>query len=166
MLHCVIKAGLSGCSLCKFQFESPDQHSVLGKSKIASKNFQIFPNASRFSEIDAEVHSFFFFLNVLMFWLKSTQTGWTLYDKAQAAEEGRKTKRKGYKNGKSVYRGRPRKGGGKQYVEEGLPQVLQRQMEKQLIQVQGNRPVISSSLKTFIKTLTKVAWTKRKKRMM
>lgn len=94
---------------------------------------------------------------MLIFWLKSTQTGWTLYDKAQAEEEGRKTKHKGYKNGKSVYRGRPRKGGGKQYVEEGLPQVLQRQMEKQLIQVQGNRPVISSSLKIYIKTLTKVA---------
>lgn len=86
---------------------------------------------------------------MLIFWLKSTQTGWTLYDKAEVEEEGRKTKHKG--------RGRPWKGGEKQYVEEGLPQVLQRQMEKQLIQVQGNRLVISSSLKIFIKILTKVA---------
>lgn len=101
---------------------------------------------------------------MLIFWLKSTQTSWTLYDKAE--EEGRKTKHKGNKNGKSVYRGRPWKSGEKQYVEEGLPQVLQRQMEKQLIQVQGNRLVISSSLKIFIKTLTKVTQTKRKKRLM
>ncbi|TNN74332.1 hypothetical protein EYF80_015415 [Liparis tanakae] len=44
----------------------------------------------------------------------------------------------------------------RQLVEEGLPQVLKRQMEKQLNQEQGNRFVISSSLlKTFIKTLTK-----------
>lgn len=34
---------------------------------------------------------------------------------------------------------------------EGLPQVLKRQMEKQLNQVQQNRLVISSSLKIFIK---------------
>lgn len=53
----------------------------------------------------------------------------------------RKTLERG---GKAVRRGR------------GLPQVLKRQMEKQLNQVQGNRLVISSSLKIFIKTLTRV----------
>lgn len=44
---------------------------------------------------------------------------------------------------------------GKQFVEEGLPQVLESQMEKQLNQVQGNRLVISFSLKMFIKKRSK-----------
>lgn len=56
---------------------------------------------------------------MLIFWLKSTQTGWTRYDKAEVEEEGRKTKHKGYKKwkiclqreplerwGKAVCRGR------------------------------------------------------------
>lgn len=90
-----------------------------------------------------------------MSWWKSTQEGWEPEDSGEAEEEGRK-KTKCTKTGKWVYRGRPWKGGEKQFAEEGLPQVLECQMEKQLNQVQGNRLVISSSLKIFIKTLTKV----------
>lgn len=91
-----------------------------------------------------------------MFWLKSTGLEW---EDSGETIEGRKTKHK------SFYRGRPWKGRGKQFVEEGLPQVLKRQMEKQLNQVQGNCLVISSNLKTFIKTLTKVRQTKRGRRV-
>lgn len=57
---------------------------------------------------------------------------------------------------KSVSTERLRKGGGKQFIGEDLPQVLQCQMEKQLNQTKGNRLVVSSSLKIFIRTWTKV----------
>lgn len=40
---------------------------------------------------------------------------------------------------------------GKLFIDEGLPQVLQHQMEKQLNQDQGNKLVISSCLIIFIK---------------
>lgn len=89
-----------------------------------------------------------------MFCLQSNQKSWKLQDNRDTGEERRKTK---HTKIESWLTG---KGGEKQFVEEGLPQVLKRQMEKQLNQVQGNRLVISFSLKIFIKNPTKARQTK------
>ena len=104
----------------------------------------------------------FFFLHIMMFWSKATQKA-TPEDSREVEQDVGKTKRSW--NGKWVYTGRPWRGREEQFIEEGLPQVLHRQMERQLNQVQGNRLVISSSLKIFIKTLTKVRQTKWRRRV-
>lgn len=62
---------------------------------------------------------------------------------------------------KNVSRGRSWKSRGEQFVETDLPQVLKRQVEKQRIQVQGNRLLLGSTLKIFIKPFPTETQTKR-----
>lgn len=50
---------------------------------------------------------------------------------------------------------------GEQFIGTDLPQVLKRQVEKQLIQVQGNRLLLGSTLKIFIKPFPTETQTKR-----
>ncbi len=85
---------------------------------------------------------------MVMIWLKSIQEGCEQEDSREAAEKQSAQKQKISLQRKTLERE-------KQFVEEGLPQVLKHQMEKQLNQVQENRLVISFSLKIFIKTLKK-----------